>query len=63
MSTSAKVAAEKKVDLPTFGLPTIPIRTIPPEDVKAVTRYETVACTKEVTLPRPSHQRNWRQHY
>ena len=43
MSTSAKVAAEKKVDLPTFGLPTIPIRTRPPEDVKAVTRYQSAA--------------------
>ncbi len=43
MSTSAMVAAEKKVDLPTFGLPTIPIRTRPPEDVRAVTRYQSAA--------------------
>ena len=28
MSTLAKVAALKKVDLPTFGLPTRPIRTL-----------------------------------
>ncbi len=37
------MAAEKKVDLPTFGLPTIPIRTRPPEDVRAVTRYQSAA--------------------
>jgi hypothetical protein len=28
MSTLAKVAALKKVDFPTFGLPTRPIRTL-----------------------------------